>query len=154
MKKGEEGFTLIEILVALSIFTTVLSFVGLTFVFVSGQASRWRQKTERTNQIHLTNEWLYRKVKESNSVLISDTTYTFLSHTDTLATLNVAEGSLFLNGSIPLAPALDSVFVTPCEPDTDIRAVCLIVTYNEQDRHWKYRIMSAKRKPEYWSPLN
>jgi prepilin-type N-terminal cleavage/methylation domain-containing protein len=72
MIKDEDGFTIIEILIAMMIFTLILSMVGSVFVFSTKQMIKWRQSVQTLSDIHIASEIMYKDILTASTIVVTD----------------------------------------------------------------------------------
>ena len=70
----EEGYTIVEILVSIMIFTVVVTIIGSLFIFSSKQMNNWRQSVNTMNEIHISSEILFKDLITAQTMYQTDST--------------------------------------------------------------------------------
>jgi len=74
---NEDGYTVVEILVALTLLTIISTIVGSVFIFTARQMNNWRESVNSINEVHIVTERLYRDALHSNQIQATDTNLVF-----------------------------------------------------------------------------
>lgn len=74
---NEDGYTVVEILVALTLLTIISAIVGSVFIFTARQMNNWRESVNSINEVHIVTERLYRDALRSNQIQANDTNLVF-----------------------------------------------------------------------------
>jgi len=74
---NEDGYTVVEILVALTLLTIISAIVGSVFIFTARQMNNWRESVNSINEVHIVTERLYRDALRSNQIQATDTNLVF-----------------------------------------------------------------------------
>lgn len=97
--QNEEGYTLVEVLVALAIFTAVVSLVSLVFIFISGRMNAWDDQTSFYNDFQIINNKLHNDLFRANSIAYTDSTLSIGFEDNKNRSYSWKHGKLRINGS-------------------------------------------------------
>lgn len=149
--KEQDGYTLVEVLIALVILSVITSLVLMSFVFVNNRMADWKDQISFYNQFMISNNQIY------NDLINTD----YVSHSDTTLSLILAQrqrnyswsnGKLKLNHNF-LGDATDSTWITVQETKTDTRHVISYwITYRRGGRVISDSAMIQIREAIEWMP--
>jgi prepilin-type N-terminal cleavage/methylation domain-containing protein len=152
---NEEGYTLVEILVALAIMSVVLSLVSVTFIFISGRMAAWDNQISFYNNFHIVNDQLYNDLFMAKSVVHTDTTLSIELSDNRIRNYTWTKGNLKVN-SQPFLADRDSVWIRISEYETTVKGIKTI-TYHlllkNEGRSMKDSTVIQLRKPLNWEPI-
>lgn len=153
--KKEEGFTVAELLVTLTIVSIVVGITGSVFVFVGGQMGRWRSDTGFYNTFSIVQERVYKDVLRAESFSVSDTSLIIQnSENESRMYQWGASGIMFLNQHTKLmVHEVDSLTL---EWNSNIEEPKLAQwSINQQlgTKKFSSDFTLAIRKPVQWTPI-
>lgn len=151
----EDGFTVAELLITLTIVSIVVGITGSVFVFVGGQMGRWRSNTGFYNNYSIVQERVYKDVLRAESFIPTDSSLTIQ---DSQGGSKVyqwgSSGIMVLNQHTKLT-AHEAGSLT-LEWNSNIEEPKLAQwSINQQLRTKKFSsdFILAIRKPDQWIPL-
>ena len=152
---NEEGYTLVEILVALAIMSVVLSLVSVTLIFVSGRMVAWDNQISFYNNFHIVNDQLYNDLFRAESMTHTDTTLSIELSNNKIRNYAWMKGTLKVN-SKPFLADQDSVWISISENET-LKKGTKTITYHlllkNEGRSMKDSTVIQLRKPLNWEPI-
>lgn len=157
--KEEDGYTLVEVLVAITIISIVLGIASTVFVFSNGQLSRWSSDVAYYNNLHIAQSQIYRDVMRADEVVFTDSSLV-IQMGERVRRYNWADGRLKLN-SKDLSDSeneIDSMYIRPHNVDQQVESL-------PRKKSWKVVQVSSRRKieisqivqarnPVYWKPMD
>lgn len=151
----EEGYTLVEILVALAIMSVVLSLVSVTFIFVSGRMAAWDNQISFYNNFHIVNDQLYNDLFRAESMVHTDTTLSIELSDNRIRNYAWTKGAFKVN-SQPFLADRDSVWIRISEYETVEKGTKTIIYHlllKNEGRTMKDSTVIHLRKPLNWEPI-
>ena len=156
--KEEDGYTLVEVLVAITIISIVLGIASTVFVFANKQLSQWSSDVAYYNNLHIAQSQIYKDVMGADEVVFTDSSLV-VQMGGKERHYNWVNGILSLNGEdlSQNANEVDSVYI---QPDTVVQQV----ESSSRKMSWKVVQVSSRRKieisqvvqarnPVYWEPV-
>jgi prepilin-type N-terminal cleavage/methylation domain-containing protein len=151
---SEDGYTLVEILVALAIFSVVMSLVSVTFIFVSGRMAAWNDQISFYNDVQMLNDQLYNDVFRAEAISYTDFTLLVEFEEKQNKTYSWTDGVLRINKESLFLPQ-DSVFVSISEMMEDKQIVVrYILFFKRESRSVTDSATIKVRKPVLWERSN
>lgn len=153
----EEGYTLIEIIIAVMLMSLVVAIGSVIYLFAQKHVVDWRRNINAQNQIHLVNERLAQDMYGMGLLeVIGDSTFTFQKNRKTSSFFmfeNVA-----YKDSIPiLSNQADSLLFLFQQQETDNKEKVMIeyrTSIKSGRRTIETRNIIGLRRPALWKPLN
>ncbi len=147
---NEEGYTVAEVLVALTLLSILTTVVGSVFVFTSGQMSKWRTSVNATNDIHIATERVFQDFLQTDEIIVTDSTLT-LNHS--------TRGQLFYSGlsdqlmrnEIQLSDQYGSLFIEDINIQESLNRLNLSFVLDDQTE--TIPVIIAKRQPMLWEEI-
>ena len=157
--KEEDGYTLVEVLVAITIVSIVLGIASTVFVFANRQLSHWSSDVAYYNDLHIAQSQIYKDVMRADEVVFSDSTLV-VQMGERERRYNWVDGRLHLNGN-DLSDSeieIDSMYIRLSNDDQQVES-------SSRKKSWKVVQVSSRRKieisqivqarnPVYWKPLD
>ena len=147
----EDGYTVVEILVALTIVSIILGIVGTVFIFVSVQIHKWDKSVEFYNEFHVIQQQLTHDFIKAEEVIVTDSLLIITHESDKIVTYTLNDAKLKRKGK----------FIS--NSDT---LLLLMNTNVDREHVWTWRLLQASdrkrevsdfilssRKPVMWKPL-
>lgn len=151
---SEDGYTLIEILVALAIFSVVMGLVSVTFVFVSGRMTDWNEQISFYNDFEILNDQLYNDLFRAKAISYTDSTVFVEFEEKQNRNSSWTNGILRIDKEVLFLPQ-DSVYVKISEMIEDEQNVAKYVLFFRRDSRSITDSATIKvRKPVLWERLN
>ncbi|WP_421774276.1 PulJ/GspJ family protein [Gracilimonas sp.] len=152
--QSEDGYTLVEILVALAIFSVVMSLVSVTFIFVSGRMAAWNEQISFYNDVQMFNDQLYNDVFRADAISYTDSTLLVEFEEKQNKIYSWKDGLLRINKESLFLPQ-DSVYVNIFEMIEDEQNVVRYILFFKRE----YRSLTDSatikvRKPLLWERSN
>lgn len=152
--KEEKGYTIVEILIALTLVSVILGVTSSIFIFANRQLNNWSSKLEFFNTAHISQNQLYNDMFKARDIVFTDTSLVLSDGNTTYAVYNWTEGKLSKNGTYLNSIDKDSLFIFEKQP----------LYENEQLMGWQIKQISGKseitidqilhtRKPILWTSL-
>lgn len=151
---NENGYTLVEVLVALAILSVVLSLVSAAFLFAGGRMSAWSDQISFYNNVQIVNDRLYNDLFSAASITYTDTTLTVTFEHSKQREYGWKGGTLTINKEPFLSPQ-DSVWIyleEKVEGGQHIIEYVLLV--QNETRAMRDSALIYVRKPTLWEPVN
>jgi|TARA_R110001599_G_scaffold150929_3_gene335317 prepilin-type N-terminal cleavage/methylation domain-containing protein len=156
--KEEDGYTLVEVLVAITIISIVLGIASTVFVFANGQLSRWSSDVAYYNNLHIAQSQIYKDVMRADEVVFTDSSLV-VQMGEREKRYNWVDGRVHLNG-IDLSDSeneIDSMYIRLSNVDQQVES-------SSRKMSWKVVQVSSSRKieisqivqarnPLYWKPV-
>ncbi len=156
--KEEDGYTLVEVLVAITIISIVLGIASTVFVFANQQLSRWSSDVAYYNNLHIAQSQIYKDVMKADEVVFMDSSMV-VQIGEREKHYNWVDGRLHLNGK-DLSDSeneVDSMYIRPHNVDRQVESL-------PRKKSWKVVQVSSRRKieisqivqarnPVYWKPV-
>lgn len=156
--KEEDGYTLVEVLVAITIISIVLGIASTGFVFANGQLSRWSSDVAYYNNLHIAQSQIYKDVMRAEEVVFSDSSLV-VQIGSRQRHYNWVDGILSLNGEdlSDNENEIDSMYIQPDNVGHQVESP-------SRKMNWKVVQVSSRRKieisqivqtrnPVYWEPV-
>ncbi len=156
--KEEDGYTLVEVLVAITIISIVLGIASTVFVFANEQLSRWSSDVTYYNNLYIAQSQIYKDVMRADEVVLSDSSLV-VQMGEGERQYNWVKGILSLNGEdlSQNGNEVDSVYIKPDNVDQQVESL-------SRKMSWKVVQVSSRRKieifqivqarnPVYWEPV-
>jgi len=147
---NEEGYTVVEVLVALTLLAIISTVVGSVFVFTSGQMSKWRTSVNATNDIHITTERVFQDFLQSKEFTITDSSLTLKHPTRGLLIYSDLSDQLMRN-KFQLSDFSDSLFFTDIHIIESSSRLNLSFILGDQTEVTP--IIIANRQPVLWQEI-
>jgi len=144
---NEAGYTVVEILVALSLLSVISAIVGSVFVFTSQQLGNWRESVNQVNEIHITTERMYKDILLSDYIETTDTTILIQG----ISVDEIRYDDLYHSvqrNEVHLSDHADSLIIDEFKPlDSHTTASFRYVSGSEKENVF---VQVANRKPVLW----
>jgi len=147
---NEDGYTVVEILVALTLLAIITAVVGSVFIFTARQMNNWRDTVNTTNELHITTERLYHDILVSNDIMFTDSLLMLSLPTKGQITYSGIDYSLQRN-AVQLFDAADSLLVTGYYSADNVRQ--LELRYVVGNKVQLIPIIVANRQPKLWEDI-
>ncbi|WP_409029392.1 type II secretion system protein J [Gracilimonas sediminicola] len=151
---AEDGYTLVEILLAMAIFSVVMSLVSVTFIFVSGRMVAWNEQISFYNDVQILNNQLYNDVFRADAISYTDSTLLVEFEEKQNKTYSWTDGLLRINKESLFLPQ-DSVYVNISEMlEEEQNVVRYILFFKRESRSMTDSATIKVRKPVLWERSN
>lgn len=155
--KEEDGYTLIEILIAITIVSIVLGTASTVFVFASSQLTKWSENTEFYNNAQIVHSQLYRDVINAPEFVFTDSSLVIQRDQHNQRVYNWRNGSMVLNEKDLSRAFMDSLFIKTSEnmitSDGEKKLISWSVIQKSKSTRFKVKQVVSVRNPIYWTPL-
>ncbi len=153
MIKGEEGYTIAELLIALTIVSIVLGVTGSVFVFVSRQMNSWSGNIKAYNNYQVLSEKIYRDLIRAEKFSVDDTSFSVSRLKDTSQIYEWGMGNLKLNGKEMNVYQVDSSIIQWSDKLIEQRLINWELYQVAETRKLSLSFKLNPRKPVLWEPL-
>lgn len=150
--ENEDGYTIVEILVAITIVSIVMGIVGSVFIFVSRQMNRWQGNTRFYNEYEIIQNRVFYDVLSAESVNTSDSTLVLKSKTKYTEYL-ISPNQLVRNGE-KVSVVADTVFLKVADDLSFSFSKAWELEYVAGSKKIHQEFILHSRKPMLWEPLN
>ncbi len=148
--KEEDGYTIVEMLIAITIVSIVLGVASTVFVFASSRLNRWSESSEFYSTTQIVQSQIYKDVLKAEVVTVTDSTM-ILVRDGKEKVYNWNDGALKKNQTHFVKETTDSLYLIPGHSKEGIIEWELIHKTEERELMIK-QILSARR-PIYWKPI-
>ena len=147
----EEGYTIVEILVSIMIFTVVVTIIGSLFIFSSKQMNNWRQSVNTMNEIHISSEILFKDLITAQTMYQTDSTL-IINENDKRELIYTDMKNVLRRNGMRITDYADSHYVSGVVINDSIS---VISTYFKYDKHLiKNELVVSNRQPTLWGTSN
>lgn len=157
--KEEDGYTLVEVLVAITIISIVLGIASTVFVFANRQLTQWSSDVAYYNNLHIAQSQIYKDVLRADEVVFTGSSLV-VQMDERERRYNWVDGRLHLNGK-DLSDSeneIDSMYILQSNGNQQVESTSRKIS-------WKVVQVSRKRKieisqivqprnPVYWKPMD
>lgn len=147
---NEDGYTVIEILVALTLLTIISTIVGSVFIFTARQINNWRESVNTINESQITTERLYRDALLSNYISNADSNLAFKFSDGRTTQYSNLNHALTRNG-ISISDHWDSLYIKNWGVEEKMSRFEL--KYIKGDKSNIQTILIADRQPKLWEAV-
>ncbi len=152
--KREEGYTIVEILVSITIVSIVLGIAGSVFFFINQQMVQWRLNTEFYSNYAAIEHRVYEDVLSATNINVQDSVVVLNGGLETQRTYWIGSSPLLLNGSPTEIYPMDSLvidFIPSTALSNQVTAWELEQVKGRRELSQQY--MLSPRKPVLWNPI-
>tara|TARA_R100000908_G_scaffold45503_2_gene21694 strand:- start:10097 stop:10570 length:474 start_codon:yes stop_codon:yes gene_type:complete len=154
MNHNEEGFTLVEVLMAMAILAIVISLVSVSFVFVSGRMSAWNEQISFYNDFQILSDQLHNDLFRAEAISYTDSTLLVNFEEKQNRGYSWNNGNLKINNSSIFLPQ-DSVNISIMERVEDEQNVVNYTLFFRREARSMVDSATIKiRKPILWESVN
>lgn len=151
--KKEDGYTIVEILIALSIISIVLALVSSVFVFVNQQMIDWKADLDFYNNYHIVQNKVFNDILTTNQIMVNDTSLVLINGTAQEKKYTWSKGTLKYNSNVFLVSDIDSL-VLNIEPSEEVKIMeRWTLLQKEGGKEFEQDFVLSVRKPQIWTPL-
>ncbi|MEQ9263607.1 MAG: prepilin-type N-terminal cleavage/methylation domain-containing protein [Balneolaceae bacterium] len=151
--KNEDGYTVVELLVALTIVSIIMGIAGSTFVFISRQMNRWSTNLEFYNNFHVAETKIYNDMIRSESFIQTDSSVTITKPNKDIIEYRWKDEILTVNGNRLSDPAIDSLTFEMSGTTGQVQVVEWSLHQKEGNRAISSQFVLHSRKPSLWTPM-
>ncbi|RNC79885.1 MAG: type II secretion system protein [Balneola sp.] len=152
--KKEDGFTIVEILVSITIVSIVLGIAGSVFFFINKQMIGWRANTEFYSSYSAIENRVFEDVLSATNVEVQDTLIVLNTGLETQRTYHNRRSPLLMNGANVEIYPMDTLFVN-FQPSVILseQLISWQLVQSKDRRSLTQDYMLSSRKPVLWKPL-
>ena len=150
---NEDGYTMVEMLVAITIVSIVIAMVGSVFIFVSRQMKKWDENTRFYNEYHLVQNQVFWDVLRAEEIVVTDSNLVLGNGEDSYDEYSLDNSPLKRNG-LELTQEVESMTLG-IEDDfrtSDLKKWSLTQKGIRREIAAEFYVNS--RKPALWKSLN
>lgn len=147
----EEGYTIVEILVSIMMFTIVVTIMGSLFIFSSKQMNNWKQSVNTMNEIHISSEILFNDLITAQTMYQTDSTL-IINENDKRKLIYTDMKSVLRRNGMRITDYADSHYVSGVVIDDSISVISTYFKYDKQ--LIKNDLVVSNRQPTLWGTLN
>ena len=147
---SEEGYTVVEVLVAVTIVSILMAIVGTVFIFAYAQVNRWHTNLSLNSEKELIIQRLYQDIQDAQSIANTDSGFVITDYTNSEFVYHTRDEVLTRN-TIPLVTAYDSVYIERMVLSDTLNVIDIRFYHDEEE--WRTQIFQSTRKPKNWEPL-
>lgn len=151
--KKEDGFTIAELLIALTIISIVLATVSSVFLFVNRQMNTWKTNMQFYNNYQVVQNKLYNDVLKAESIISSDTSITFTDISERNDRYNWGNGKILLNGKELSISEVDSLMVQVSNEPLTPEIYRWSLRQRKEAKVVDQNFILHLRKPVLWEPI-
>ena len=151
----EDGFTVAELLITLTIVSIVVGITGSVFVFIGGQMSRWRSNIGFYNNYSIVQERVYKDVLRADSFNATDTSLVIQnSESESKVYQWGSSGIMVLNQHTELTVhEVDSLILEWKSDIVEPQLARWSIDQQIGTRKFRSDFTLAIRKPVQWNPI-
>ncbi len=149
----EEGFTLVEILVAITITTIVLGLVSSIFIFVNQQYLKGDSNLKFYNNMHIVHTKLFNDLRYADDISVTDTTIV-LRHKTKVNVYTISEKRLMLNSAELKSEKIDSLYIRSFKLDEEKNLAEWELLQKQGAKELSIKSAMFLRKPNLWNTTN
>lgn len=150
---NEDGYTVVELLVALTIVSIIMGIAGSTFVFISRQMNRWSSNLEFYNNFHVAETKIYNDIIRSETFSYTDSSLTMTKANRSVIEYKWKEEILTVNGNRLSDPAIDSLSFEMANASESEGKLQWSLSQKQGGRTFSTDFILRSRKPSLWLPL-
>ncbi len=150
--KTEHGYTIIEILVALTLVSIILGLASSAFIFSSRQLVRWSDGVRFNNEAHISGTVLYQDLLGAEEIVLSDSLLVLKKDLATEIQYDRSGVVLSRNDS-PLSEEADNLTIKYISIDPETRLLSLTLKIETGRNKLVIDQLFHLRKPEKWKPI-
>ena len=155
--KEEDGYTLIEILIAILVVSIILSVASTVFVFANQQLKRWSDNMEFYTSVHIAKSQFYRDMMRGEQIMFTDSSVVIQSEFNRTRTYSWKGGKMTLNGSQLANKNIDSLYIIPSmysgSSQDSMQFISWQMIQKAGNSTWSHSQQMYIRKPIYWESL-
>ncbi len=151
--KNEDGYTVAELLIALTIVSIVLALASSVFIFVNRQMNTWKVNTDFYNNYQLVQNKLYNDILKSESIISSDTSIMVTDISEKNDKYNWRNGIILLNSKELSITKVDSLMVQVNNDPLAPGIYRWSVRQRKEAKIMDQNFILHLRKPVLWEPI-
>ncbi|MFA5669461.1 MAG: type II secretion system protein [Balneolaceae bacterium] len=155
--KEEDGYTLIEILIAILVVSIILSVASTVFVFANQQLKRWSDNMEFYTSVHIAKSQFYRDMMRGEQIMFTDSSVVIQNEFNRTRTYSWKGGKMTLNGNQLANKNIDSLYIIPSMLSRSSQDSMQIISWQmiqkAENSTWSHSQQMYIRKPIYWESL-
>ncbi len=151
LNANEEGYTIVEILVSIMIFTVVVTIIGSLFIFSSKQMNNWRQSVNTMNEIHISSEILFKDLITAQTMYQTDSTL-IINENDKRELIYTDMKNVLRRNGMRITDYADSHYVSGVVISDSISVISTYFKYDKQ--LVKNELVVSNRQPTLWGTSN
>lgn len=155
--REEDGYTLIEILIAITIVSIVLGIASTVFVFASGQLNKWSSNMEFYNNAQIIHSQVYQDMLNAPEFVFTDTTLIIQKDQGVQRVYDWGNGRMVLNNQDLILEGMDSLIIQPNEKminsNQEKKLISWSVIQKSKGTRFEVEQVVNVRNPVYWKPL-
>ncbi|MFV1883208.1 MAG: PilW family protein [Balneola sp.] len=148
----EDGYTIVELMIALTIISIVLSTVASVFLFVNRQMNSWSAGVEFYNNYQIVQNKVFNDLIAAENISVSDTALTVV-YSDYSNTYSWLENQLHYNGTRLTASEGDSLMLEVGNNESDVKLFQWSIRQKDDRKNIDQEFLLNLRKPVYWKPM-
>lgn len=148
---SEAGYTVIEVLVAVTIISVLMAIVGTVFIFAYTHVNRWQTNLSLNSEKELIIQRLYQDIQDAQSIVNTDSGFVITDYSNSQFVYHTWNKVLIRN-TIPLVTAYDSVYIERMVLSDTLNVIDIRFYHDEEE--WYTQVFQSTRKPKNWLPLN
>ena len=152
--KNEGGYTIVEVLVSITIVSIVLGIAGSVFFFINQQMIQWRSNTEFYSNYAAIEQRVFEDMLSAINVDVQDTAVVLNGGLQSQKTYSIRSSPLLVNGLNTEIYPMDSLVVS-FEPLNAFTNQVLVWRFDQvkDRRKLSQQYMLSSRKPVLWNPI-
>ena len=152
--KKEDGYTIAELLIALTIISIVLALASSVFVFVSKQMNTWISNMEFYNNYQVVQNKLFNDLLTAESITSSDTSITINGIVDQSNMISWGTEKMYMNGSPLSISEVDSISVQINNDLLEPKMYQWSIKQRTGSKEMEQNFLLHLRKPILWEPIS
>ena len=148
----EDGYTIVELMIALTIISIVLSAVASVFLFVNQQMNNWSASLEFYNNYQVVQNKVFNDLIAAENISVSDTALTVV-YMDYSNRYSWLENQLHYNGTRLSMSEEDSLMLEVGNVESDAKLFQWSIRQKAGRKNIDQEFVLNLRKPVYWKPM-
>lgn len=146
----ESGYTLVEILVAITIVSIVLGVASTVFLFANRQLTKWSKSIDYYSTTQIVSSQIYKDMMIGQEITFTDSTLAITTGASEI-TYDWSDGSLDRNGTEFIETKGDSLYIIQQQSENDI--IGWKVIHKTGDEEFTLDQLISIRNPVYWKTM-
>lgn len=150
---NEDGFTIIELMVSLTIVSIVLGLASTVFLFLNTQLVNWQANLQFYNNFQVVQTKIYRDILGAESMVLTDTSVVLRDLDFTENYYVWPEGILQINKKKIVDRNVDTLTLSIKELSEKDKTISWSIFLKNEHRLFKQNYILSTRKPIRWTPI-
>lgn len=152
--KNEDGYTISELLVALTLVSIVLALASSVFLFVNKQMNAWQTNMAFYTNYHIVQNNVYNEVLNAEYITRTDTSLSVTKVNNEVEFYNWKDGIIQINGANLAISEVDSLIIQEASQVLIPEVYSWSVFQRKEEKTLTQDFVIHLRKPILWEPLS